>query len=187
MKNEGAFIRYQRSGAGWLGWLPDGTRLEFGLTPQGRIEQKVSSAGFRTFRWLLEKETDTNDNVILYSYVSFEGKPGADEQNLYQKYLQRIAYGPGPPQVTNPTRPPWTNYHLVQFAYEDRPDWFEDCRPAFCIATGKRLKQVTIGTSDPSSVATSSWTSMATAASTRSTESTSSPTKGTPTGRFSRR
>ena len=35
------------------------------------------------------------------------------------------------------------------FRYEDRLDWFEDCRSGFVIRTGKRLKSITIGTHGP--------------------------------------
>jgi hypothetical protein len=62
-KNEGAFIRYKQVGDHWEGALPNGTRLEFGLSDSGRVEDVVSG---RVFSWLLEKETDTYGNVIIY-------------------------------------------------------------------------------------------------------------------------
>src|SRR5262245_8934068 len=58
-KNEGAFIRYRQVGDHWEAHLPTGTKLEFGLTPDGRIEE-----GGRPFSWLLERATDTHGNVI---------------------------------------------------------------------------------------------------------------------------
>src|SRR5262249_31655987 len=58
-----------------------------------------------------------------------------------QKYLTGISYGPG--------RPPWDNFHYISFVYEDRPDWFEDCRQGFIVRTGKRLIEVIIGTQGP--------------------------------------
>ncbi len=81
-KNEGAFVRYRQVSGHWEGTLPDGTRLEFGVTPAGRVED---SAG-RVFSWLLEQETDTRGNTILYSYVAFPGTV-----NTNQKYLAGIS------------------------------------------------------------------------------------------------
>ncbi len=133
-KNEGAFIRYRQLGDHWEGTLPNGTRMEFGLSASGRIEDTASG---RVFCWLLERETDTHGNAILYSYVSFPG-----ETNLNQKYLSAIRYGP--------SGAPWTHFHFARFEYEDRADWFEDCRAGFIVRTGKRMKAIWIGTQGPS-------------------------------------
>ncbi|MHC1768190.1 MAG: toxin TcdB middle/N-terminal domain-containing protein [Verrucomicrobiia bacterium] len=132
-KNEGAFIRYRRNGDSWEATLPNGNRLQFGLTPEGRLQQATDG---RVFAWLLEQSTDLRGNTILYSYRSFPG-----DQNVNQKYLAGIAYGPGPP--------PWTHFQFVTFEYEDRTDWFEDCRSGFVVRTAKRLKAVVIGTQGP--------------------------------------
>jgi YD repeat-containing protein len=128
--NEGSFVRYRRVGAHWEGMTPEGTRLEFGLTPEGRVWDGATG---RVFSWLLERETDTRGNVIEFEYQSFAG-----EQNLNQRYLARIRYGPG--------APPWQHYQYVALEYEDRSDWFEDGRAGFLVRTGKRLKAVWIGT-----------------------------------------
>ncbi|HKX61304.1 MAG TPA: toxin TcdB middle/N-terminal domain-containing protein, partial [Verrucomicrobiae bacterium] len=127
-ENESSFIRYRQVGAHWEGTLPDGTRLEFGVSTNSRINE-----GARTFTWLLERETDTRGNVIEYVYRSF---PGAQNQN--QKYLSLVRYGPG--------SPPWTAMHLVALEYEDRPDWFEDGRAGFLVRTGKRLQSIRVAT-----------------------------------------
>ena len=137
-ENEGAFIRYRRNGVAWVGTLPDGTRMDFGLTSSGRVEDTATG---RVFKWLLEETTDTSGNVILYSYTNFP-----DATNLNQKYLAGIAYGPGAPALSGP---PWPNFHFVTFTYEDRPDWFEDGRAGFLVRTGKRLKEVIVGTQGP--------------------------------------
>lgn len=129
-ENETAFVRYQRVGGHWEGTEPNGTRLEFGLTAAGRIEEAGTS---RVFRWLLERETDTRGNVIEYVYRSFPGG-----QNLNQKYLSLVRYGPG--------SPPRTAFHFVAFEYEDRPDWFEDGRAGFLVRTGKRLRSIRVAT-----------------------------------------
>src|SRR5262249_35651915 len=93
-ENEGAFIRYRRNGDFWEGTAPDGTRMHFGLTSSGRVQDNG-----RAFKWLLEQSTDTHGNTIRYSYTSFP-----DLRNLNQKYLTGIAYGP--------SAPPWNNFHF---------------------------------------------------------------------------
>jgi YD repeat-containing protein len=130
-ENEGAFIRYRRVADRWEGTAPDGSRMEFGLTANGRVQDGTNEA--RLFCWMLEKATDTRGNTILYNYSAFSGT-----QNTNQKYLVEVRYGPG--------APPWDNFHFARFVYEDRPDWFEDCRSGFSVRTGKRLKSVVIGT-----------------------------------------
>lgn len=130
-KNEGAFIRYRRRGDHWEGTLPSGTRMEFGLTAAGRMVD--SAITNHVFKWLLERETDTHGNTIVYTWQTFPGST-----NINQKYLKEIRYGPG--------APPWANFHFVAFTYEDRTDWFEDCRSGFVVRTGKRLKELTVGT-----------------------------------------
>ncbi|HVV71653.1 MAG TPA: toxin TcdB middle/N-terminal domain-containing protein, partial [Verrucomicrobiae bacterium] len=129
-QNEGAFIRYQPLAGHWEATLPNGTRLLFGLSSDTRIQNGTND---QVFAWLLEQQIDTHGNTITYSYSSFP-----DEHNLNQKYLTAIRYGPGPA--------PWSSFHFVTFQYEDRPDWFEDCRSGFSVRTGKRLKTIRVGT-----------------------------------------
>ena len=93
-ENEGAFIRYRRVGDHWEGTAPDGTATGVWTHRQWPRRRTgpmppTSSAGC----W--KSETDTHGNVIVYIYAPF---PGA--QNLNQKYLVEIRYGPG--------GPPWT-------------------------------------------------------------------------------
>lgn len=125
-KIQRAFIRYARSGDAWVGHLPDGTRLDFGLTPAARV---TDASGARIYTWCLEKQTDTNGNVIEYHYSEF-----SDSAN--QKYLTEIRYGPG--------AGPWSNYYSVILTYEPRPDWVKDYRSGFEIRTGRRLSQIDI-------------------------------------------
>ncbi|HWQ91982.1 MAG TPA: toxin TcdB middle/N-terminal domain-containing protein, partial [Clostridia bacterium] len=132
-KNEAAFIRYRPVGNHWEGVRPDGTLLEFGLSSAGRIEGPGPN---QVYAWLLERERDTCGNTILYQYSEF---PGANNQR--QKYLRSVSYGPG--------QPPWNNFHFLTFLYEDRADWFEDCRPGFILRTGKRLKEIIVATQGP--------------------------------------
>src|SRR5262249_9189170 len=114
----------------WEATEPDGSKLLFGITAAGRVEETSTS---RVFCWLLERETDTHGNVIEYTYRAF-----TNAENLNQKYLATVRYGPG--------APPWTSYHFGSFVYEDRLDGFEDGRAGFRVRTGKRLKTVFVGT-----------------------------------------
>jgi RHS repeat-associated protein len=143
-RNEGAFIRYRFKPQPaedpppgdfigyWEGTQPDGTRMEFGTTSEGR----VSDGGSRIFGWMLQRETDTRGNTVEYAYTKFPG-----EENLNQVYLATIRYGPG--------SPPWDNFHFVRLVYEDRTDGFEDCRAGFPVRTGKRLRSILVGTQGP--------------------------------------
>ena len=131
-KNEGTFIRYRRIADYWEGRLPDGTRLVFGESASARISDPTQAT--RIFRWLLEKQIDTNGNTIRYRYATFPGPT-----NSGNVYLRAIEYGPGAPG--------WGGkFHFAFFEYEDRTDWFEDCRAGFPVRTGKRLSRVVVGT-----------------------------------------
>ena len=132
-RTEGAFVRYRQMGGHWEATQPDGRKQVYGLSPEARIED--GSTG-RVYAWLLERDTDLDGNTVVYSYTSHAG-----EQNLNQKYLRLIRYGPGAPL--------WTNYHFVAFKYEERSDWFEDARAGFIVRTGHRLRQVIVGTQGP--------------------------------------
>jgi RHS repeat-associated protein len=129
-ENEQSFVRYRRVAGHWEGIHPNGTKMEFGLTADAQVSDGATN---RVFKWLIERETDTHGNTIVYSWQSF---PGGTNTN--QKYLKEIRYGRG--------APPWASFHFVSFTYEDRPDWFEDCRSGFIVRTGKRLQEVVIGT-----------------------------------------
>jgi RHS repeat-associated protein len=124
---EGGFARFRRVGAGWEVDLKNGTCLQFGLTAQGRVAHPT---GAKIFRWLLEKDTDANGNVVEYSWDSFAGSDG-------QKYLREIRYGAG--------APPWSAFFFVYFTYETKPDWREDYRGGFLVKTAKRLARVEVG------------------------------------------
>jgi len=129
-KNEGAFIRYERIDNYWEGTLPNGEKMIFGKSPQARLSDPSTG---HIFKWVLEKQIDTSGNTIVYSYCSFD-----DETNTNQVYLSKIEYAAG--------APPWNYFHFVSFEYEDRNDWFEDCRSGFVIHTGKRLTSILMGT-----------------------------------------
>ena len=65
-ENEGAFVRYRRTGEHWEGTLPDGTRLEFGVSPEARVTDPTTA---KPYRWLLERSTDTHGNTITYTVL----------------------------------------------------------------------------------------------------------------------
>jgi RHS repeat-associated protein len=124
---EGAFLRYRRSGDHWEADCRDGTRLEFGVTAQGRI---TDTDGIRVCKWLLQRSMDTGGNTITYDYAEFAGSDR-------QKYLQEIRWGAG--------APPWAAFRFVYCTYEARPDWRKDYRSGFLVKTAMRLCQVDIG------------------------------------------
>ncbi|MBA4386928.1 MAG: hypothetical protein C0404_03040 [Verrucomicrobia bacterium] len=132
-ENESAFVRYQRTNGYWIGTQPDGTRLVFGSSSTSRVSDVSCPAAFR---WLLDRETDTSGNTIIYEYATFQ-----DAWNTNQVYLSKVRYGLG--------APPWTNYHFVIFQYGPRSDWFEDCRAGFIVRTGMRLTNIVVGTQGP--------------------------------------
>jgi RHS repeat-associated protein len=127
-ETESAFARYVRSGDSWIVHLKDGTRLDYGLTASARVTDQM---GAKIYKWLLEKSTDTNGNVVEYSYNDADFA-GSDSQ----KYLLAISYGP--------SSRPWSVYYFILFSYEDRPDWRKDFRSTFLLKTGKRLKQIDV-------------------------------------------
>lgn len=132
-ENEAAFVRYRRVGDHWEAQLPNGSLMEFGLTESSRVMEQSTE---RIYRWLVEKITDTNGNVIVFTYTTTPTANCSTEGT--QKYLKQVTYGPG--------APPWSHFHFVQFDYENRLDWFEDNRSGFSVRTDVRVKKINIGT-----------------------------------------
>lgn len=133
-KIESQFTRYRRIDDYWEGVAKSGMRMVYGQTEQARIVDPANPS--HIFRWLLEKEIDTHGNTIEYHYSTY---PGVG--NLNERFLVEVRYGPGPG--------PWDNFFFVHFQYQDRPDWFEECRSGFVIRCGKRLVQVDVGVQGP--------------------------------------
>jgi RHS repeat-associated protein len=132
---EGAFIRYQRVKGDthdhFVAHLKDGTELVFGSAAQAMVTDET---GAKIYKWLLEKSTDTNGNVIEFYYTDL----GLADN---QKYLKEIRYGPGAPDPESG----WPAFYFAGFSYEVRPDWRTDYRSGFMIRTDRRLKQIDIG------------------------------------------
>ncbi|HEY6000776.1 MAG TPA: toxin TcdB middle/N-terminal domain-containing protein [bacterium] len=124
---EGSFARYRRLVSGWEVTLRNGTRVDFGTSAAGQV---ADASGAKVFRWLPERSTDTNGNVVQYAWASY---PGSESQ----KYLRQIRYGPG--------APPWGAFYFASFSYEDKPDWRADYRAGFLVRTAKRLAKIEVG------------------------------------------
>jgi hypothetical protein len=60
-KNESAFVRYRQVNGHWEATLPDGTRQEYGLSENGRIQDGTN----RVFAWLLERDSDTRGYTFI--------------------------------------------------------------------------------------------------------------------------
>ncbi len=125
---EGRFIRYRRLGETWQVDLKNGTTLEYGTTPDARVDDPADES--HIYRWYLSKSTDVNGNTIEYSYASL-----ALSDN--RKYIKEIRYGPG--------AAPWSVFYFLHFSYEVRPDWRSDYRSGFPVKTAHRLSQIDIG------------------------------------------
>lgn len=129
-EREGPYLRYARVEDYWVGTLPDGLEMIFGKSPEARIEDAATG---RIYQWDIEEERDVHGNTVRYIYA-----PGAGPENQNRNYLLRIEYGAG--------APPWDHFHFVGFEYEERPDWFESCRPGFPVRMGRRLSAIHVCT-----------------------------------------
>jgi RHS repeat-associated protein len=125
---------------GWDGEYSDGGGARFGQTENSRIVHPDTG---EIFTWLLDEEYDTTGNEVLYYYTSFD-----DERNLNQKYLQTIEYVNYSTYAEDLCRGvyPWSQFQFIVFIYEDREDMFETTEGGFPIRTGKRLREVIMGT-----------------------------------------
>lgn len=68
----GSFLKYEYSGNVWTITDKEGTSYEFGLTASARQDNSVNTS--EIFTWMLEKVTDTNGNVIDYTYFKDGGQ-----------------------------------------------------------------------------------------------------------------
>src|SRR5438034_996616 len=83
----------------------------------------------RTYCWALNTTIDLHGNRIEYEYLP----PNGDLDSSGVLYPSRIRYS-----FLN------GNYHEVRFSYQDRPDKFDDYRPTFSVAVGKRLASIEV-------------------------------------------
>lgn len=101
-ENEGAFVRYEKSGQGWIAANPSGMKYVYGPDEGSQIK-----SGTKIFCWLLQEIQDTNGNTVLFKYRKLDSSP--------QQYLFEIAY----------------NNHKISFEYESRADALSDYRSTF--------------------------------------------------------
>lgn len=88
--------------------------------------EKASADPFdRTYCWMLDSTTDLHGNRVEYEYLRGSGV----------LYPSRITYG----HRSN-------NVHEVTFHYQDRPDVFDDYRPAFRTRLDRRLTRIEVRT-----------------------------------------
>jgi RHS repeat-associated protein len=119
LKIEGLFMKFQKKGDTWEVWRKNGTHLYFGTTANSR---QINSKG--TFKWLIDREVDTNGNEIHYFYETDNG----------QVYLSEIRYSIMAKDL----------YKSVRLLYETRPDIYTDYRSRSRILTDKRLSEIHI-------------------------------------------
>lgn len=119
LQNEGRFLRFRRTGAGWEVDMKDGTRMAFGLAAESRIEGPEG-----TYAWKLERTVHPNGQQIGYAWESHGG----------QQYLAAVRWN---------LREGAADREVI-FTYEDRPDLRRDQRPGFQLATAKRLAHVEV-------------------------------------------
>lgn len=117
-ETEGAFVRYERAGAGWLAKGRSGVVSKYGLGVASQIRD-----GARVYRWLLEESEDTNGNVIRYEHASLDG--------TRQRYCTRIVYNEN-----------GTNRQEIVFEHESRQDALADYRPAFRLEMAMRCRSI---------------------------------------------
>ena len=129
-KNEGAFVRY-RPVAGSLGGHV-AQRHPAGVWPKRRRPHRRCSVRRRLQLALGERNRHAGQRYRVHLHVLSRGDQSEPEIS-YRHSLR-------------PGRAALGDFHFVAFEYEDRPDWFEDCRSGFIVRTGKRLKTIRIGT-----------------------------------------
>ncbi len=120
LKLEGAFMRFQKTSNGWVGWSKNGVRHQFGMTDGTRI----ADAAKGIFAWMIETSRDPHGNEIRYVYTKDRGAC----------YLSEIRYG----EING------GGARTISLTYEDRPDPVQDGKPRFSVTTAKRLKSISV-------------------------------------------
>jgi RHS repeat-associated protein len=110
---EGAFVRYEWTGSGWVAKNPSGTIFRYGVVADAQVQQ-----GGKVFQWLLQEMEDTHGNRILLTYKNLDDSS--------RKYIEKIGY----------------NNQVIQFEYEPRPDALVSYRPTFPLKTAFRCRSI---------------------------------------------
>lgn len=122
-KVETDFTRFRQirgeGGTSWEALDRHGRRYVYGASEWGRTQ---SADGANVFRWELESIVDTHGNQISFEYTKDSGRP----------YVSRIRYA----------------RHVIDFAYESRPDPLVDYAAMFAVGTKLRLAKIIVTAQD---------------------------------------
>ena len=124
-KDEGLFLKFEKTATGWTVWDKAGTRYLFGQSTAARVINPTDAT--KIFRWHLDKVIDVFGNNMTVSYT----KDGN------QCYPDTISY-------TGFESPAQSGFAEVKFVLDTaaRPDVEVSYRPGFELRTAKRLKQI---------------------------------------------
>ncbi len=116
---------YSTSTNSWTMFDKGGNEYLFGASSQSRQSATTSQTGtVQTFKWMLEKEVDTNGNYVRYVYSK-------DHNQLYPSQIIYTGHG----STDGPT--------TITFATSSRPDATMTLLPGFEVDTNYRIAQIT--------------------------------------------
>ena len=115
-ENESSFMRFQKSGLGWIAKGKDGSTLYFGTTLSSRVQDNNG----RIFQYFLDKMVDLNGNEILFTYEK-------KDSSSYQIYCTKIEYNKSA-----------TGSMKIELSYEVRPDIIKNYKPGYELKTTYR-------------------------------------------------
>jgi len=124
-KIEGAFLKYywdQSGTGGWVVTTKDGTKYYFGSSISTR---QTNENG--TFKWCLDKITDTNGNYMTISYIFYNGEIYPNE--IKYTYNEKIGLGTS---------------NSVKFLYETKTDTHPMYITNSKVISSYRLKQIEV-------------------------------------------
>src|SRR3989344_5723237 len=104
------------------------TLYQFGLASTARVNHPADSS--LAYKWILDKTTDTNSNVVEYDY----SWPGDAYDNRYPK---KISYGASANTGAG-------HIFSIDFSLESRPDSIDQYYAGFKLRTDRRISDITI-------------------------------------------
>ncbi|MBP2845902.1 VCBS repeat-containing protein [Dickeya oryzae] len=125
---------------GFVAYKKDGTKLEYGTTPDSLILAADGSSSVRV--WALNAIEDLNGNRIEYVYTQ---TPVAGSTNSGAYYLSRICYTENGSVAAN---------RFIDFSYVTRPDQLTTYVGSFKIVTAYLLQTISVTLSDNEPVRT---------------------------------
>ena len=122
--DDGSFRQYTyaTSTDSWIMYDKKGTEYIFGASNQSKENSSATST--QTYKWMLEKIVDTNNNFVRYVYT----------KDSLQLYPSQIIY-----TGNGSTDGPFT----ITFSTSTRPDPSADYLPGFKVTTNYRISQIT--------------------------------------------